>query len=91
MWNKNEFGNTFTQKATLEDIIRIKEAQLEVDPSPKNRPELSKIEAELKKFIKLEEEFWKQKSSMMWFAQGDKNTKNFHCFVQGRRRKVASS
>lgn len=56
MWNKNEFGNIFTQKATLEDIIRIKEAQLEVDPSPKNRPELSKIEAELKKFIKLEKE-----------------------------------
>lgn len=58
VWSKDEFRNIFIEKTTLEDIIQVKEAQLEVDPSPENRVELSKVEAELKRYLKLEEEFW---------------------------------
>lgn len=46
------------------------------------------MEAELKRFLKLEEEFWKQKSSMTWFVHGDNSTKLFHSYVQGRRKKL---
>ncbi|KAG5591558.1 hypothetical protein H5410_042072 [Solanum commersonii] len=54
------------QIATLEDIIKVKEIQLELDPSIENRTKLKKHEAELKRFQRLEEEFWKQKSGIRW-------------------------
>lgn len=57
MWSKKEFSNIFTQEVKLEGIIRVKEAQMKVDPSSENRAELSKTEIELKKFLKLEEDF----------------------------------
>lgn len=41
----------------LEDIIQVKEAQLEIDPNLENRAQLSKAEDELKRYIKMEEEF----------------------------------
>lgn len=63
-WSKREFSNIFIQRATLEDIVRVKEEQLELDPTPKNREELSKVEAELRRNLKLEEEYWKQKSGL---------------------------
>ncbi|KAG5570617.1 hypothetical protein H5410_060383 [Solanum commersonii] len=87
-WSRKEFGNIFIQRATLEDIIKVKEHQFEIDPTPENRVELKRSEANLKRALKVEEEYWKQKSGMMWFAQGDKNSKFFHSFVQGRRRRL---
>lgn len=41
----------------MEDVIRVKEKQLELDPSPKNRVELSWVEVELKKTMKLKEAY----------------------------------
>lgn len=35
-WSNRVFGNIFIQIATLEDNIRVKEAQLEILPSPEN-------------------------------------------------------
>ncbi|WMV51940.1 hypothetical protein MTR67_045325 [Solanum verrucosum] len=68
--------------------IPLQEAQFELLPSPENRAELFKAEAELKKFLKLEEDFWRQKAGMKWFVEGDKNSKFFHSYVQGKRRKL---
>ncbi|KAH0712342.1 hypothetical protein KY289_008301 [Solanum tuberosum] len=48
-WSKEVFGNFFQQIATIEDVIKVKEAQLEIQPSESNRVELHKMEAELKK------------------------------------------
>lgn len=87
-WSRKEFGNIFIQHTTLEDIIKVKEQQLELDPSSENRADLKRTEADLKRALKLEEEYWKQKLGILWFAQGDKNTKFFHSFVQGRRRRL---
>ncbi|XP_019241016.1 PREDICTED: uncharacterized protein LOC109221004 [Nicotiana attenuata] len=42
----------------------------------------------LLQFLALEEEFWKQKSGMAWFKDGDRNTKFFHAQVNGRRRRL---
>lgn len=72
----------------MEDIIQVKEVILEVDRSPEHRAELSRAKAELKRYLKLKEEFWMQKSGMRWFSQGDKNTKLFHSYVQCRRKKL---
>ncbi|KAK4719395.1 hypothetical protein R3W88_017733 [Solanum pinnatisectum] len=53
-----------------------------------NKEELKRAEAELKKFRYLEEKFWKQKTEMRWFKDGVKNTKFFHNYVKGRRKKL---
>ncbi|KAG5583445.1 hypothetical protein H5410_054072 [Solanum commersonii] len=41
-WSKETFGNIFNEVQTLEEEIRIKEMQLEINPSPGNRQELSR-------------------------------------------------
>ncbi|XP_049388501.1 uncharacterized protein LOC125852861 [Solanum stenotomum] len=74
--------------ATLEDVIKVKEEQLEVQPTQANRAELSKMEAELRKYLSIEEEYWRQKAGMKWFQEGDRNTKFFHSYVRGRRKKL---
>lgn len=68
IWSKEEFGNIFIQKATLEDVIQVKESQFKIDPSLENRAELSRVEAELRRYLKLGEQFWRQKAGMNWFT-----------------------
>ncbi|KAH0679678.1 hypothetical protein KY284_020763 [Solanum tuberosum] len=48
-WSKVTFGDIFQSIATLEDEIRVKECQLETNPTAENRSELNQAEAELKK------------------------------------------
>ncbi|KAG5632942.1 hypothetical protein H5410_004659 [Solanum commersonii] len=90
-WSRTTFGNIFQHVATLEDLIRAKEVQLEINASEENRTTLKKFEADLKKYLHIEEEYWKQKASMRWFKDGDRNTKFFHAFVNRRRRKMQIS
>ncbi|KAG5620134.1 hypothetical protein H5410_005352 [Solanum commersonii] len=76
------------KKDTQEDVIKAKEAQLEINPTTENRIGLKKAKADLERYINIEEEYWKQKDGMRWFQNGDRNTKFFHAYVQGRRRKL---
>ncbi|XP_060190654.1 uncharacterized protein LOC132619919 [Lycium barbarum] len=45
-------------------------------------------QAALKKYVHYEEEFWRQKSHMTSFAEGDRNTRYFHSIVNGRRKRL---
>ncbi|XP_075074378.1 uncharacterized protein LOC142161983 [Nicotiana tabacum] len=45
------------------------------------------VQAEMIKYLALEEEFWRQKPGMLWFKDGDRNTKFFHAQVNGRRKR----
>lgn len=40
----------------MEDLVRIKEIHLELDPSKENRAELRKVVAELRRYQKYEED-----------------------------------
>ncbi|XP_055831093.1 uncharacterized protein LOC129900189 [Solanum dulcamara] len=56
-WSRYMFVNIFQHIPTIEDIIKTKEAQFEIRSSAENRMELNRMEAELKKFLRFEEEF----------------------------------
>lgn len=87
-WSKETYGNIFHRVATMEDIVKVKEIQFEIPSTDRNRAELMKAEEDLRKFYQVEEEFWKQRSGMKWFIDGDRNTKFFHSYVKGRRRRL---
>ncbi|XP_075085049.1 uncharacterized protein LOC142168286 [Nicotiana tabacum] len=87
-WNRETFGDIFKQLAILEDIVRVKEMLFEEEPTTENRIVLQKAQSELKKYLNIEEQYWKQKTGMNWFAEGDRNTSFFHNHVNGKRKKL---
>lgn len=58
-WCKKTFRNVFQKIATLENVIKVKEIKIEIAPTKSYRLELHKKDAELKKYKRIEEEFWK--------------------------------
>ena len=47
--------------------------------------EVNALEARRLKFLKIEEETWHIKIQSIWIAQGEKNTRFFHSYVEHRR------
>ncbi|XP_075086089.1 uncharacterized protein LOC142168828 [Nicotiana tabacum] len=60
-WSRETFGDIFKQLAILEDIVRVKEMLFEEEPITENRIVLQKAQSELKKYLSIEEQYWKQK------------------------------
>ncbi|XP_059310243.1 uncharacterized protein LOC132061439 [Lycium ferocissimum] len=73
----------------MQDVIKVKDLKFELNPYNLNRIAVHKAQADLNRYLHLEEEYWKQKSRMRWFKDGDRNTKFFHSYVKGRRKKLA--
>ncbi|XP_075095490.1 uncharacterized protein LOC142173745 [Nicotiana tabacum] len=90
-WNRETFGDIFKQLAILEYIVRVKEMLFEEEPTTENRIVLQKAQSELKKYLNIEEQYWKQKAGMNWFAEGDRNTSFFHNHVNGKRKKLSKA
>ncbi|XP_019256288.1 PREDICTED: uncharacterized protein LOC109234673 [Nicotiana attenuata] len=87
-WSRDTFGDIFKKLAILEDIVRVKEMLFEEEPNIENRIVLQKAQSELKKYLSIEEQYWKQKAVVTWFAEGDRNTSFFHNHVNGKRKKL---
>ncbi|XP_070055567.1 uncharacterized protein [Nicotiana tomentosiformis] len=87
-WSRETFGDIFKQLAILEDIVRVKEMLFEEEPTIENRIVLQKAQSELKKYLSIEEQYWKKKAGMTWFAKRDRNTSFFHNHVNGKRMKL---
>ncbi|XP_060170606.1 uncharacterized protein LOC132601544 [Lycium barbarum] len=88
VWSKETFGDIFKQLTIREDIVKIKELLFEEDPSEVNRLVLQQAQAEFKRYMHFEEEFWKQKAGVEWKLEGDRNTRFFHNLVNGRRKRM---
>ncbi|XP_060177978.1 uncharacterized protein LOC132607915 [Lycium barbarum] len=87
-WSRDTYGDIFRQIDTLVEVVKIHELEFEENPTGTNRERLQKVQAELIKFYAVDEQFWKQKSGMQWFMDGDRNTKFFHAHVKGKRKKL---
>lgn len=80
-WSKKQYRNS-------REIIEKKQLQLEeAQTSPSNdRDLISKISNELNSAYIAEEEYWKQRSRLLWLSLGDRNTGFFHAAVKNRKR-----
>ncbi|XP_075087582.1 uncharacterized protein LOC107807030 [Nicotiana tabacum] len=85
---KLTYGDIFKNPALREDVVRIKEMLFEEEPTIENIIVLQKAQSELKRYLSREEQYWKQKAGMSWFAEGDRNTNFFHNHVNGKRQKL---
>lgn len=56
-WSKIAFGNIFQKVATLEEEIKVKEIQMEINPIVDNRLGMNNAYAELRKYWNHEKEF----------------------------------
>ncbi|XP_009769215.2 uncharacterized protein [Nicotiana sylvestris] len=90
-WSRATYGDIFQKIASLEEVVLVHERQFEVNPTQMNRQRLQQVQAEMIKYLALEEAFWRQKASMLWFKVGDRNTKFFHAQVNGRRKRLKLS
>lgn len=88
-WSRACFGDIFQQLVILEDIVRIKEKLFEEFPICSNRVVLQKAQTDMKQYMQYEEECQRQKVRIEWFFEGDRNTRFFHNFVNGRRKRLA--
>ncbi|XP_009759123.1 uncharacterized protein [Nicotiana sylvestris] len=84
-WSRATYGDIFQKISSLEEVVLVHERQFEVNPTQMNRQRLQQVQAEMIKYLALEEEFWRQKAGMLWFKDGDRNSKFFHAQVNGRR------
>ncbi|XP_059310607.1 uncharacterized protein LOC132061950 [Lycium ferocissimum] len=87
-WSRETFGDIFQQLAIREEVVKVKEALFEEDPSIVNRIVLQKAQAEMKQYLNIEEQYWKQKAGFSWYTEGDRNTAFFHNYVNGKRRNL---
>lgn len=82
------FGNSEFVQLLPNSEVHI---QLEICHSKENKLELNRVEVDLKRYLHLVEEYWKQKTGIRWFKDGDRNTKFFHSYVKERRTKMQLS
>jgi hypothetical protein len=47
------------------------------------------LEDQMMEILGVEEEYWRQRGKQQWVLKGDANTKFFHAFANGRKRKCA--
>lgn len=58
-WSRATFGDIFQKIDSLEEVVKVHEAQFELHPTLQNRERLHKVQAELFPYLALEEQFWK--------------------------------
>ncbi|XP_042023111.1 uncharacterized protein LOC121770446 [Salvia splendens] len=85
VWNKETFGNIHLNLRDMEVKIATAQSNFEERPTPENRTEINRCIAEYIRLLKMEEDFWRQKATLRWLGEGDKNTKFYQSWVKQKR------
>lgn len=87
VWNKHVFGNVLTKSVQVCNILKDIQKDIATLGYTDSRQELEvKAQHDLDLALRIEEEFWKEKSKLNWHLQGDRNTKFFHTFAKIKRK-----
>ncbi|CAE6215539.1 unnamed protein product [Arabidopsis arenosa] len=78
-WTRIKHQNS--QKLIEENRQKLEEAMVSQDPDPTL---ISTINHNLLLAYKSEEDFWKQRSRLLWLSLGDRNSGYFHAITRGR-------
>ena len=87
LWNKIVFGNIFERIERAERLAQETILLYEQVPSQERRMEMNKAAAEYLLIIKMEEDYWRQKATVKWVAEGERNSKFFQGWVKQKRTK----
>ncbi|KAG5606079.1 hypothetical protein H5410_027571 [Solanum commersonii] len=87
-WSKMQFGDIYAKVKEFEERVKVAKDNLLQNNTEKHREELHSINAEYIRYMKLEEAILKQKSQLQWFQEGDGNSKYFHAFIRGRKKRL---
>ncbi|VFQ82606.1 unnamed protein product [Cuscuta campestris] len=90
-WNKETFGDIFSQLQQAEDKALEAEKEFEINPSQENIEIMQKANAALIYSTNLEVQYWKQKANIRWLEKGDSNSKLFQAYVKGKKKKLSIS
>lgn len=82
------FGNIFVRLRNAEREAGEAQIKYEADPSPTNREYQNRRTAEYLLCLQMEEDFWRQKASIRWVVEGERNTKFYQCWVRQKRIKT---
>ncbi|XP_073363194.1 uncharacterized protein [Aegilops tauschii subsp. strangulata] len=87
-------ANLGRQDRTLREGILAEIARLDqqVDARPFSEQEWARryaLENQVQSLLHAEEEYWRRRGGLKWVLKGDANTKYFHAYANGRRRRCA--
>lgn len=72
IWNRVVFGNIFERLRRAEAEAQEALMNYELNPCSIMRVESNKAAAEFLLRLKMEEDFWRQKATLKWVAEGDR-------------------
>ena len=79
-WSREQYFNR------KEEISKLKQDLEKAMTDPQGDENLiTSLNMKLKKANKAEEDFWRQRSRVMWLSLGDKNSGYFHAIAKGRQ------
>jgi CRISPR/Cas system CSM-associated protein Csm5 (group 7 of RAMP superfamily) len=87
-WSRQAFGDIFQVVRKAEDDVLQAEIHLENDNYIINGENLEMHKAAPARRLVIEEEFWKQKTRVIWAKEGDQNSAYFHACVQSKRKRL---
>lgn len=86
IWNKEVFGNIFSQIKRIEEKAFCLEQEVDLRNDPEDVRNLEDVYRQHQELMNKEEHFWKQKAGCNWLIDGDRNTKFFHAVVMKKRK-----